>query len=59
MHPRLKLEMMCLARGSWPHNRGALIVRIRFRGPLYYNYNKEPQNSIGNYLGPYSYSNML
>ena len=28
---------------------GALIIRIGFWGPLYYNYNKEPQNSIGNY----------
>ena len=36
---------------------GALIIRIGFRGPLYYNYNAEPppkKNSIGNYLGPYS-----
>ena len=30
---------------------GALIIRIRFWGPLYYTYNKEPQKSIGNYLG--------
>ena len=36
-------------------NIGALIIRIGFWGPLYYIYNKEPpQNSIGNYLGPYS-----
>ena len=34
---------------------GALKMRIGFWGPLYYNHNKEPpQNSIGNYLGPYS-----
>ena len=28
----------------------------RFRGILYHNYNKEPQNNIGNDLGPYSNS---
>ena len=35
---------------------GALIIRIGFRGPVYYNYNKEAPrtNSIGHYLGPYS-----
>ena len=27
---------------------GALVIRIGFWGPLYYNYNKEPHNSIGN-----------
>ena len=33
---------------------GALIIRIGFWGPLYYNYSKEPpKHSIGNYLGPY------
>ena len=32
---------------------GALIIRIGCWGPLYYNYNKEPQNSIGNYFGLY------
>ena len=32
---------------------GALLIRIGFWGPLYCNYNKEPQNNIGNYLGPY------
>ena len=26
----------------------------RVLGPLYYIYNKEPPNSIGNYLGPYN-----
>ena len=26
-------------------NRGALIIRIGFGGPLYYNYNKEPQKA--------------
>ena len=31
---------------------GASIVRIEFWGPLYYSYNKEPQNSIGSYSGP-------
>ena len=49
-------------RLSQPHpasrrkvNMGALIIRIRFWGPLYYSYNKEPQNSIvANDLGPYS-----
>ena len=35
-------------------NIGALIIRTGFWGPLYYNHNKEPQNSIGNYYGPYS-----
>ena len=29
------------------------MIRIGFWGALYYNYNKEPQNSIGNYQGPY------
>ena len=29
------------------------MIRIGFWGPLSYKYNKEPQNSIGNYLGPY------
>ena len=28
---------------------GALIIRIGFRGILYYNDNKGPQNNIGNY----------
>ena len=32
---------------------GALIIRIGFWDPLYYTYNKEPQTSIGNHLGPY------
>ena len=36
-------------------NIRALIIRIGFLGPLYYNYNKEPpQNSIGKTLSPYS-----
>ena len=36
-------------------NAGALTIRIGFWGPLYYSYNKEPQNSIvANDLGPYS-----
>ena len=30
---------------------GALIIRRGFGGVLYYNYHKEPQNSIGNYQG--------
>ena len=34
--------------------KGALIARLGFRGPVYYNNSKEPQNSIGNDLGPYS-----
>ena len=34
-------------------NVGAFIIRIGFWGPLYYKYDKEPQNGIGNYLGPY------
>ena len=33
-------------------NIGALIIRIGFGGPLYYSYNKEPQNSIGELLRP-------
>ena len=33
-----------------PCNKGPLTMRIGFWGPLYYNYNKEPQNSIDNYL---------
>ena len=35
-------------------NIGPLLIRIGFRGILYYNYNQEPQNSIGNYLSLYS-----
>ena len=36
-------------------NTGALIITIRFWGPLYYIYSKEPpQNSIGNYFGSYT-----
>ena len=37
-------------------NIGALIIRIGFWGPVYYNHNKEPHKStsIGNYLRPYS-----
>ena len=40
---------------SWfkSSNIGASIIRIEFWGPLYYIYNKEPQNNMGNYLGPY------
>ena len=41
---------------------GALIIRIGFGGVIYYNYNKdnkEPQDSIGNYYGPYSKSSGL
>ena len=34
-------------------NIGALIIRLGFWGPLHSDYNK-PQNSIGNYLSPYS-----
>ena len=30
------------------------IIRIGFWGPLYCNYNEEPQNSIRNYLGSYN-----
>ena len=34
-------------------NKAALIIRIGFWGPLYYNYNEEPpKNSIGNHSGP-------
>ena len=31
---------------------GALTIRTGFWGPLCCNYNKEPSNSVGNYLGP-------
>ena len=34
---------------------GALIIRIGFLGAIYNNNSKEPQNSIGNHLGPYIY----
>ena len=33
-------------------NIGALIIRTRFWGSLYYNYNKEFQNSIGSHSDP-------
>ena len=37
-------------------NVGVLIIRIVVGiGILYYNYNKDPQNSIGNYSGPSYY----
>ena len=32
---------------------GVSIIRIGFGGPLYYNYDRSPQNSIGNFFGPY------
>ena len=38
------------AASACRHNIGALIVRIGFWGPLYYNHKK---TSIGDYLGPY------
>ena len=37
-------------------NIGAFIIRIGFRGALYYHYNKDPPQTkkmIGNYLDPY------
>ena len=34
-------------------NVGALLIRIGFGGISCFNANKEPQNSIGNYFGPY------
>ena len=34
-------------------NTRALIIRIGFGGPLYYEYNKELQLCIGNYSGSY------
>ena len=44
-----------LAWSAYYPNIGALIIRIGFWCILYHKYNKEPhQNSIGNYLGPYS-----
>ena len=45
------ITTLVLCRGAL--NIGALIIRIGFWGPLYYNHNKEHQNSIGNYSGPY------
>ena len=42
-----------MALGFWV-NIGTLMIRIGFWGPSYYNYNKDSQNNIGNYLGPYS-----
>ena len=38
---------------------GALIIRIGLGGILYYSHNKEPHNSIGNYLGPYSNGSLM
>ena len=38
------------------YNVEALIIRAGSWGPLYDNHNKEPQNSIGQKLGPYSNS---
>ena len=39
---------------SFGVNAGAGTIRIGFWAPLYYNYTtKNPQNSIGNYSGPY------
>ena len=29
------------------------MIRIGFCGILYYNHNKDPQSSIGNYYGPH------
>ena len=58
--PRLRRLRPSLHEGeAWAsrmltaRNVGALTTRIRFWGPLYCHYNKEPQNNIGNYLGPY------
>ena len=31
------------------HNKGALKIRIAFWGILYFKYDKNPQNSIGNF----------
>ena len=47
---------MCLdVPSTAQQHRWALIIRIEFWGILYYTYNQEPpQNSIGNYLGPYT-----
>ena len=39
----------------WRHTTGALIIRVGFWSPLYYEYNKEPQASIDNYLGLYTF----
>ena len=56
------------AQGLWVPLKGCIrstirgILGVKYRGlnnfnrvwgPLCYNQNKEPQNSIGNYLGPY------
>ena len=42
-----------LRRQPKPRHVGALIVRIGFWGPVDYSYNKEPQNSVGNYFDPF------
>ena len=36
-----------------PHSIGAVMVRIGFSGPLYYDYSKEARKPYSNYLGPY------
>ena len=45
---------VCVSMESTSYPGPALIIRIGFGGPLYYNYNKDPpQNSIGPYYpGP-------
>ena len=43
-----------MIRTRFGHNIGSLIIRTRFRGPLYYIIIvRSPQNGIGNYLGSY------
>ena len=50
----LKVDTICIfgALGQGFDKIVALIIRVGFWRLLYYNYNEEPQNSIGNYLGP-------
>ena len=50
-------EDFCLAVSELPArhkpNIGALKIGMAFWGPLYNDYNRKTQNSIGNYLGPH------
>ena len=54
LNPNPKPEPSTPRLGCSGLNAGALIIRKGFWGPLYYNYKRNPQNSIGNYLGPCS-----
>ena len=43
---------MSLPKAASNNHVGALIIRIRFWGPLYYNYNKEPPKQYRQLLRP-------